>query len=87
MLRIIHRFTIAIAVLALAAGSLTNEAVCAQPVGGPMQLAPPEGKTVNKVTPVTFGMVFRPGDLARGKTITARLSGEEIPVQLDAKRH
>ena len=87
MLRIVHPFIIAFAVFALAAGSFPNAAVGGQPVGGSMQLAPPEGETLDEVTPATFGVVFRRGELARGKTITARLAGAEIPVQLDAKRH
>lgn len=67
MLRIVNRFVIASTVFALAAGSSLNAAVSGQSIGGILQLVPPEGKTAAEVTPVTFGVVFRPGELARGK--------------------
>jgi hypothetical protein len=69
--------------LAVAADSARGS----QPVGGRMQLAPPEGKVADGPTPVTFGVVFRPGEIGKGKAVKARLAGAEVPVQLDAKRH
>jgi hypothetical protein len=73
--------------LALSAGSGALAAESSRPVGGRLQLAPPAGETVAAATPVTFGVVFRPGEVAKGKTIQARLAGTDLPVQLDGKRH
>jgi len=50
-------------------------------------LEPAEGKAVSAPTPLTFGVVFRPGEMPRGKPLKALLGSRELPVQLDAKRH
>ncbi|MEP7185178.1 MAG: hypothetical protein ABI767_05005 [Rhodanobacter sp.] len=41
-------------------------------------------QTQNNV-PVTFGQVFKDGDVPRNATVTASLDGEPIPLQVDAK--
>ena len=51
-----------------------------------MKLEPRDGKAITDKTPVTFGMVFRAGEVAKGKTVTAKLGGADIAVQLDVKR-
>jgi len=35
--------------------------------------------------PVTFGQVFKAGDVAKGQTVTATLDGRPVPLQVDAK--
>lgn len=35
--------------------------------------------------PVTFGQVFKSGDVAKGQTVTATLDGRPVPLQVDAK--
>ena len=35
--------------------------------------------------PVTFGQVFKGGDVAKGKTLVATLNGQSVPLQVDAK--
>ncbi|HJR14638.1 MAG TPA: hypothetical protein VJ833_12150 [Rhodanobacteraceae bacterium] len=35
--------------------------------------------------PVTFGQVFKAGDVAKGETVVATLNGQPIPLQVDAK--
>ena len=50
-------------------------------------LEPAEGKAVSAPTPLTFGVVFRPGEMPQGKPLKALLGSLELPVQLDAKRH
>jgi hypothetical protein len=87
MLSIQASFVIALTVSALTAGGFANSTEIAPPVGRRMQLAPPDGSLVLTPTPVTFGVVFRRGDIERGKTLKARMAGTEVPVQLDAKRH
>ena len=83
---IVLRLVIGSLLLAAFAAESTTAAEGGQPVGGHMRIAPPAGKTVAEATPVTFGAVFRPGDVAPGKTIRARLAGADVPVQLDGKR-
>jgi len=86
MQKIVKRLVLAFAVLALNAANSANAAAGKPPPGG-MQLAPPEDKAVAEPTPVTFGVVFRPGEIAKGKTVKVRLAGADVPAQLDAKRH
>lgn len=35
--------------------------------------------------PITFGQVFKQGDLPAGQTMTARIGGQDTPVQIDVK--
>jgi hypothetical protein len=71
---------------ALLAGSLL---LCVVPALAEtkIKLEPPDGKAVTEPTPLTFGVVFRPGEIPKGQTVDAKLDGVIIPVQFDAKRH
>jgi hypothetical protein len=42
------------------------------------------GSTQTNV-PVTFGQVFKDGDVPKGRTVTATLNGRPVPLQVDAK--
>ena len=70
----------------LLAGSLILGLAAPGLGGTTIKLEPPDGKAVAEPTPVTFGIVFRPGEIAKGKTVKAKLGDADIAVQLDAKR-
>jgi len=44
-----------------------------------------QAKHVQTNVPVTFGQVFRAGDVAKGQTVTATLDGRPVPLQVDDK--
>lgn len=44
-----------------------------------------EGARAQTDLPVTFGQVFKAGDVPRGQTVTATLDGKPIELQVDAK--
>jgi len=71
----IERLVIESLLFVIAACDAAHAADVAPPVGGRMRLVPPPGATVAEDTPATFGVVFRPGEVAKGKTIKARLDG------------
>jgi hypothetical protein len=49
-------------------------------------LTPEDGAPIAGKAPVTFGMVFRPGDIPRGRTLAGRAGGNDVPLQADIKR-
>ncbi len=51
-----------------------------------VRISPEDGKAVAGKVPVTFGQIFRPGDIPGGRTIVARAGDRDVPIQIDVKR-
>ena len=55
--------------------------------GASVTLSPMPAEAAAGPAPVTFGVVFGPGDIAKGKAIVVRMAGQEVAAQVDVKRH
>ncbi len=51
-----------------------------------VKLTPEDGHAIVEAAPVTFGLVFKPGEVPKGKTVEARAAGRPVPAQVDVKR-
>ncbi|MCG3179143.1 MAG: hypothetical protein BIFFINMI_01474 [Phycisphaerae bacterium] len=52
-----------------------------------MRLDPADGQALAAPAPVTFGVVFRPGQIPAGASAVVELDGKAVAAQVDAKRH
>jgi len=66
-------------------GVAARQAEADQPAAA-VTLTPAEGQAATGDTPVTFGMVFKAGQIAKDKSIEARSGGKPVKAQIDVKR-
>ncbi|GIW83250.1 MAG: hypothetical protein KatS3mg105_5057 [Gemmatales bacterium] len=51
-----------------------------------MRIVPANGSAISTSTPVTFGAVFRDGEIPAGKAVVVRVDGRKVDAQVDAKK-
>ncbi|HEX7370997.1 MAG TPA: hypothetical protein VF284_12030, partial [Rhodanobacteraceae bacterium] len=73
------------ATLACAGSVLLLGAACAQAATVVTDTAVSQSTQTQFNVPVTFGQVFKAGDVPHGATLTASLNGQLVPLQVDAK--